>query len=467
MQARDEATLAGMVADIEEMDRIIGQFLEFARTDRDAALEPCDAVAIVAACVERYARAGRDVRYVPGAAPPVPLRATAYSRLVANLIDNALAYGAPPVEVTTNVAHGKFVLDVADRGPGIAPGDVERLKQPFTRASASRTERRWRRRRRPGPGDRRPHRATPRRHVRSDGARRWRHDRAGGGPARHVRHIQRANRSTVASAAIPSPRPAKPRRSVVVALMLTCATSHARSAAMFARICGTCGASFGACAITVVSRFSTETLRRGKRRDMAQQHAAVGILPARIGVGKCAPMSPSASAPRMASAIAWSSTSASEWPSRPQLVRNRHAAQHEPASRDERVHVEAVADADGHGVPSCVARIAPASARSEGYVTFTFCALPLDEPRPGAGAGRGKRLDRLRFVGGRERARQRECGAQDADSGTSAASAPARCPARSSVRSTRPELRGILALQRVGGRDGEQPADRVVARARP
>ena len=31
------------------------------------------------------------------------------------------------------------MLDVADRGPGIAPEDVERLKQPFTRASSSRT----------------------------------------------------------------------------------------------------------------------------------------------------------------------------------------------------------------------------------------------------------------------------------------------------------------------------------------
>ena len=32
-----------------------------------------------------------------------------------------------------------LVLDVADRGPGIAPDEVARLKQPFTRASASRT----------------------------------------------------------------------------------------------------------------------------------------------------------------------------------------------------------------------------------------------------------------------------------------------------------------------------------------
>jgi len=30
------------------------------------------------------------------------------------------------------------VLDVADRGPGIALDQVERLKQPFTRASAAR-----------------------------------------------------------------------------------------------------------------------------------------------------------------------------------------------------------------------------------------------------------------------------------------------------------------------------------------
>jgi two-component system osmolarity sensor histidine kinase EnvZ len=139
MATKDEAARSGMVADIGEMDRIIGQFLEFARTDRDATLEPRDPGDIVAACVDRYARAGRDVRYSARPSPPVPLRPTAYSRLVANLIDNALAYGKPPVEVSTAAVDGRFVLDVADRGPGIAPADVERLKQPFTRASSSRS----------------------------------------------------------------------------------------------------------------------------------------------------------------------------------------------------------------------------------------------------------------------------------------------------------------------------------------
>jgi two-component system osmolarity sensor histidine kinase EnvZ len=135
----DEATRAGMVDDIGEMDLIIGQFLEFARTDEDTAREPSDLNAIVGSSVERYVRAGKDVRFAPGKLPTAPLRATAFSRLTANLIDNAIAYGAPPVDVTTEAAGSHIVLDVADRGPGIAPGDVERLKQPFTRASAART----------------------------------------------------------------------------------------------------------------------------------------------------------------------------------------------------------------------------------------------------------------------------------------------------------------------------------------
>jgi two-component system osmolarity sensor histidine kinase EnvZ len=139
MGTRDETLRAGMADDIDEMDRVIGQFLEFARGSQETAQELCGPNELVRASVERYARAGRDVRLTAGEVPPVPLRPTAWSRLVANLIDNALAYGAPPVDVSTYVAGGRCVLDVADRGPGIAPEDVERLKQPFTRASAARS----------------------------------------------------------------------------------------------------------------------------------------------------------------------------------------------------------------------------------------------------------------------------------------------------------------------------------------
>jgi two-component system osmolarity sensor histidine kinase EnvZ len=136
MTAPDDAMREGLVADIEEMDRIIGQFLDFARSEEGGGTELADLNALVAAVVERYGDKG--VAFNAASVPPVPVSPTAISRVVANLVDNALAYGAPPVEVSTSMRSGMACVDVADRGPGVAAADVERLKQPFTRATASR-----------------------------------------------------------------------------------------------------------------------------------------------------------------------------------------------------------------------------------------------------------------------------------------------------------------------------------------
>ena len=136
--ADDAAGRAGMIADIEEMDRIVGQFLDFARADDGIARESTELDPIVRACVDRYAAKGRDVTFHAGAVRRLPLRPTAISRLVSNLLDNALAYGAPPVEVATAEGGDEATIEVRDRGPGIAPGDAERLKRPFTRSSDAR-----------------------------------------------------------------------------------------------------------------------------------------------------------------------------------------------------------------------------------------------------------------------------------------------------------------------------------------
>jgi two-component system osmolarity sensor histidine kinase EnvZ len=137
--AQDAATHEGMISDIAEMDKIIGQFLEFARDDHEAPLEMRELNDIVAAAVERYRKAGNEVHFSRGELPAQPLRSTAVSRMIANLIDNALRYGAPPVDVVTRVDGRSVVLEVADRGPGIAADQVERLKRPFTRGEPART----------------------------------------------------------------------------------------------------------------------------------------------------------------------------------------------------------------------------------------------------------------------------------------------------------------------------------------
>ena len=136
----DAALKAGMVQDIGDIDAAINQFLDFARiSDGEAAVADGDLNAIVREACERYARFGKAVTTRLETLPPLRLRPLAAQRLVANLVENALHHGNGRVEVATAVQNGSAVLEVLDRGPGIPPGEAERMLQPFTRLDTARS----------------------------------------------------------------------------------------------------------------------------------------------------------------------------------------------------------------------------------------------------------------------------------------------------------------------------------------
>ena len=136
----DPALKSGIVQDIADIDVAIGQFLDFARS---AEAEPLtvagDLDAVVAAAVHRYDREPQPVHFTSGAPCQMPLRVQALRRLVANLIDNALRYGSPPVEVRTGRDGDCNLIEVLDRGPGIPAAEASRMLQPFTRLDAARS----------------------------------------------------------------------------------------------------------------------------------------------------------------------------------------------------------------------------------------------------------------------------------------------------------------------------------------
>jgi len=133
----ERATAEGMVADIDEIDAVIGQFLDFARGENEAqAVRDLDALA--AEVVEGYARRGRQVSLERGGVPPLRFAQMALRRAIANLIDNALRYAGEPVLVRTRRERGAALVEVLDRGPGIPAGETERLKRPFTRLDSAR-----------------------------------------------------------------------------------------------------------------------------------------------------------------------------------------------------------------------------------------------------------------------------------------------------------------------------------------
>jgi signal transduction histidine kinase len=89
-----------MIADIEEMDSIIGQFLDFARTRSEEPLDPPTSPpwrarwwSTSCASATRCRRTSNRCRCA--------LRRMGIKRLISNLVDNALAYGEKDVCVAT------------------------------------------------------------------------------------------------------------------------------------------------------------------------------------------------------------------------------------------------------------------------------------------------------------------------------------------------------------------------------
>ncbi|HUX25611.1 MAG TPA: ATP-binding protein [Burkholderiales bacterium] len=128
-----------MIADIAEMDSIIGQFLDFARVESEEPLEPTDFAALAREVAERQRRLGHAVQTHIEPVPEQDLRRMSIKRLISNLVDNAVAYGEEDVRMTVRSEGGSLILEVLDRGPGIPPQEAERLKQPFTRLEQARS----------------------------------------------------------------------------------------------------------------------------------------------------------------------------------------------------------------------------------------------------------------------------------------------------------------------------------------
>jgi two-component system osmolarity sensor histidine kinase EnvZ len=143
----DGAMREGMVADVEEMDKTIGQFLDFARVDSGETLSEINLGALLTELATQYQRRGFTVIAIPPTLNSEKFKTftlgqpQALRRAVGNLIDNALRYAGQeqPIELTLTRAERMLIIDVSDRGPGIPEDAVERMKRPFTRLDSARS----------------------------------------------------------------------------------------------------------------------------------------------------------------------------------------------------------------------------------------------------------------------------------------------------------------------------------------
>lgn len=138
-------THTNMVSDLEQMENIVNQFMAYARRST----QPVERVNL-SQTVNQVVKAIRleidpAVRLTTDIADPMWVMAhpIELSRLVQNLITNALRYGKSDddilyLSIAVAKDKDKAVLTVADKGPGLDMSQADRLMRPFERGDSAR-----------------------------------------------------------------------------------------------------------------------------------------------------------------------------------------------------------------------------------------------------------------------------------------------------------------------------------------
>lgn len=138
----DDADAEPLIGDLEEMERMLDEFLNFAKGATEGETERTDPLALVTRVVEDAERAGKLVELVAAeGAGRIDLRPLAVRRAVENLIENAVRYGQR-AEVSVALTDKALRIRVEDDGPGIAPDQRAEAVKPFVRLDPARNQNR-------------------------------------------------------------------------------------------------------------------------------------------------------------------------------------------------------------------------------------------------------------------------------------------------------------------------------------
>lgn len=132
--------VARLQHDLEEMNRLIGEFIELSQGLEKETPQTTDLVQLSQELADDAKNGGAQVECHATTPCIRQLGPMALRRILANLLGNAVRYGAgQPVTIELTCDEKAAVIHVLDRGPGIPPDQVESVFRPFYRLEASRS----------------------------------------------------------------------------------------------------------------------------------------------------------------------------------------------------------------------------------------------------------------------------------------------------------------------------------------
>ncbi len=135
----EDEEVEALKRDVVQMERMVDEFLAFARGDAMEEPVPVDPAALLRRVAENAVRIGQNVTLgaVDWPGGMMRLRPEAVTRALENLIGNAVRYGTK-AEVSLAVTERQVRLIVEDNGPGIPREAREEAVVPFKRLDAAR-----------------------------------------------------------------------------------------------------------------------------------------------------------------------------------------------------------------------------------------------------------------------------------------------------------------------------------------
>ena len=129
----------------ERLNRLVQNLLQMTRVEAGALQLRRDwypLEEVIGSALGRLARQldGRPiVTRLPDDLPLVPIDDVLIEQVLINLLDNAARYTPPgtPVEVSASAGDGHVLMEVADRGPGLAAGEAEKIFEKFYRGQSA------------------------------------------------------------------------------------------------------------------------------------------------------------------------------------------------------------------------------------------------------------------------------------------------------------------------------------------
>ena len=124
-----------MGEDIEEMERMLNEYLEFARYQKNEETEKVNLFKLIEDIIIKYPKDKINVEIEKNL--EINIRPNSFKRCLTNFIDNGLSYGER-IEISSKKTNNIIYIFIDDNGPGIPESEYVNVMKPFYRMDKSR-----------------------------------------------------------------------------------------------------------------------------------------------------------------------------------------------------------------------------------------------------------------------------------------------------------------------------------------